>query len=189
MKNEVRIIAWDDCAFSFTATRVRIIGVIFRGAAFMDGLLSAHITKDGMDATETITRTITTSRHYDQLSYIMLDGITLGGLNIVDLVSLYDATQLPVIAVQRKPPNVAAFRAACKKLDQYEERERTITNAGKHFATAISSTNLYFQKHGCSQHECEALIQQTCVRSHVPEPLRVAHLIASGLSGESRGRA
>jgi hypothetical protein len=49
---------------------------------------------------------------------------------------------------------------------------------------------LYIQRAGLSLTQATGLLAGLCVHSLVPEPLRVAHLIAGGLiTGESRGRA
>jgi len=50
--------------------------------------------------------------------------------------------------------------------------------------------NIYYQFKGLSKEEVEKIIKLSCTRSLIPEPLRVAHLIASALiKGESGGRA
>ncbi|MFH0832758.1 MAG: DUF99 family protein [Candidatus Aenigmatarchaeota archaeon] len=185
IKDEIRVIAWDDCAFRFKQKNVLIVGAIFRGGKFLDGLLSTRIKKDGTDATEKIAASILKSRHYDQLSYIMLDGITFAGFNLVDIKKLHKKTKLPVIVIQRKKPDMKKFKEALKIFSDYKKRLNVVSNAGK----ISSSGKIYYQKAGLSNDECEELMKVTCVRSNVPEPIRVAHLIASGLSGESRGRA
>ncbi len=185
MKSEIRIIAWDDCAFSFRQKKVRAIGVVFRGGSFMDGVLSASVGKDGDDATGIIADAITGSRHYDQLSFIMLKGITIAGFNIVDIKELNRKTKLPVIAVQRKKPDMKEFVAALKKFRDADEKLLKMRKAGKFY----SYGELFCQKAGLNARDCGELLKITCTRSNIPEPLRVAHLIASGLSGESRGRA
>lgn len=191
MKKEIRIIAWDDCAFGREQENVRIIGAVFRGSSFMDGLLSTEIEKDGMDVTDKIISAITQSRHYDQLSVIMIDGISFGGLNIADIQKINKKTKLPVIAIQRKEPDIKKFTDALDKLSHPEERKKAVRSAGK----VHKHGKTYFQKSGLDEKECEEIIKMTCIRSFVPEPIRVAHLIASGLSRthkqgfESRGRA
>lgn len=42
---------------------------------------------------------------------------------------------------------------------------------------------VYYQKIGVSRKSAEEIIRVSCTRSLVPEPLRVAHLIGSGLKG------
>ncbi len=50
--------------------------------------------------------------------------------------------------------------------------------------------NIYYQFKGLKQKEAEEIIRLSCTRSLIPEPLRVAHLMASALiKGESGGRA
>jgi len=186
IKKEVRIIAWDDCRFSFAQKSVQLVGVVFRGGDFLDGLLSTKIEKDGTDTTEKIAHSVLVSRHYDQLSYIMLDGITFGGLNVVDIKELYEKTKLPVIVIQRKMPNKKEFLKAMKNLSDFSVRKKAVASAGKFHKY---SESLCYQKAGLSIKECENILKITCIRSVVPEPMRIAHLIASGLSRELHGRA
>lgn len=188
-KKEVRIIAWDDCAFRFRQKKVRIIGVIFRGGDFLDGMLSAVITKDGNDATDKIASAVLKSRHYDQLSYIMTNGISFGGLNILDIRGLHARTGLPVIAVVRRKPDRRQFTAALGKFADAKSRTSIVMKTG----AVVKFGEIFYQKAGMTKKECEELLRLTCTRAKIPEPLRAAHLIASGLSSsrgyESRGRA
>ncbi|MBA3064320.1 DUF99 family protein, partial [Candidatus Woesearchaeota archaeon] len=49
---------------------------------------------------------------------------------------------------------------------------------------------IFVQAIGLSLKQAEEIIDITCTHSLLPEPLRVAHLIAGGVvDGESRGRA
>ncbi len=193
VKPEVRIIAWDDCAFGFNDKSVMIIGAVFRGGKFIDGLVSATIEKDGTDATDRISESVRASRHYDQLSLIMLNGISFAGFNMADMQMIHEKTGLPVIAVTRRRHDVRKFLAAMKRLGNYDRRRSCVKRAGKIY----KHEKLFYQKCGIGTGECKEIFKITCVQSNIPEPLRVAHLIASGLSRrdnrtgvyESRGRA
>ena len=55
----------------------------------MDGVLRSDITKDGLDATDVICNMIKKSKHYGQIRVVMLDGITYGGFNVVDIEEAY----------------------------------------------------------------------------------------------------
>ena len=191
-KKEMRIIAWDDCAFGFRQKSVLLVGVVFRGGQFLDGLLSTRVEKDGLDATDEISYSVNKSRHRDQLSLVMLDGITFAGLNMVDIRKLRGATRLPVIAIQRDMPDMKKFMLAMKRVKGYGKRQEMVKAAGKIY----KYKEIHYQKNGLTCKECEELLRITCTRSKMPEPIRVAHLIASGLSRrthegifESRGRA
>lgn len=200
IKPEIRIIAWDDCAFQFNDKRVLVVGVVFRGGSFIDGLLSTSIKKDGLNATEKVSKRILSSRHYDQLSLIMLKGISFGGLNIINIREMNKKTKLPIIVVIRSTPNLNKFKDAMKKLSNYKKRMKAVDDAGEIY----KYKNIFYQKCGISSGQCEEIFRVTCTRSNIPEPLRVAHIIASGLSRkdikqndergslsgyESRGRA
>ncbi|MBI2232933.1 MAG: DUF99 family protein [Candidatus Aenigmarchaeota archaeon] len=185
IKDEIRIIGWDDCSHKSGQKNVLVVGVVFRGGKFIDGLLSTGVKKDGFDATEKLAERITGSRHYDQLSVIMLDGITMAGFNVVDLKELNKKTRLPVIAVLRKKPDKKSFFEAMKKPGNSKKRLEIAKRAGKIY----SYEKIFYQKSGLSTRDCEKVLSITCLHGNMPEPIRVAHLIASGLSGESRGRA
>jgi hypothetical protein len=48
--------------------------------------------------------------------------------------------------------------------------------------------NAYVQRVGISLEEAESVIERFAVHGHIPEPIRVSHLIAGALvDGESRG--
>ncbi len=52
IKREIRILAIDDSAL--LNKKVMIIGTLFRGGDWMDGVLRSDVTKDGLDATDVI---------------------------------------------------------------------------------------------------------------------------------------
>ncbi|MBI2579114.1 MAG: DUF99 family protein [Candidatus Aenigmarchaeota archaeon] len=188
-KPEVRIIAWDDCSFKYRTKKVRLVGVVYRGGSFPDGLLSSSIKKDGLDATEKISAAINSSRHYDQLSLIMTDGITFAGFNVVDIKQLAKQTKMPVIAVIRKKPDMQQFLQALGKFGSLKKRKNAVRNAGKIYKYKSRFGDIFYQKRGLGSRDAKEILKITCIRSNIPEPIRVAHLIATGLSGESRGRA
>ena len=72
--------------------KVMVVGTVYRGGDWMDGVLRSDITKDGLDATAVICRMILNSKHYSQIRAIMLDGITYAGFNVIDIEKLYRET-------------------------------------------------------------------------------------------------
>ena len=66
-----------------------------------------------------------------------------------------------------------------------------ILNAGKIKVCELKNLKkAYYQTIGLEDEEAEDIIRLSSTRSLQPEPLRVAHIIASGIvKGESRGRA
>ena len=190
VRKEIRIIGWDDTRHTRKMKTVLLVGPIFRGGQFLDGMLSVRITRDGLDSTEKIARSILKSRHYDQLSVIMLDGITFAGFNIVDIHALHKRTNLPVIAVQRKKPNMREFMGAIRKVFRnWKKRIAIVERTGRVIEFNKNGKLLYYQFAGIDRSRAEQILDISTIRGNVPEPIRAAHLIAGGLSGESHGRA
>jgi endonuclease V-like protein UPF0215 family len=161
------------------------VGVLFRGGCWLDGVMSTRVEVDGFDATDKIASMVNSSQHHKQLRVIMLDGVTFAGFNIVDMKKLFAKTQLPVIAITRDEPDFDEIRKALKNLPRSEERWKAIQNAGE--ITKVYTRNrkekVYIGTAGIQEEDAEKIIRLTSTRSSIPEPLRVAHLIASGTSG------
>jgi endonuclease V-like protein UPF0215 family len=112
IKPEIRILGIDDSAL--LSEKVMIVGAVFRGGDWIDGVLRSEITKDGLDATEVICKMIKESKHYGQIRAVILDGITYGGFNVVDIQMLYRETGIPVIVVMRSYPDFEKIKSALK---------------------------------------------------------------------------
>jgi endonuclease V-like protein UPF0215 family len=191
LKKEIRIVGFDDGAFSPRSKQlVPVIGLIYRGGEFPDGALRTDVEVDGTDATEKIIKLINSSRHKQQLKVIMFDGITLGGFNVLDIKEIYEKTGLPVIVINRKLPDLEKVKKALEKFEDFEKRWRCIQNAGKIKSCRVKGGKVYYQVVGLSDEEAEEIINLSSTRSYIPEPLRVAHIIATAVvKGESYGHA
>jgi endonuclease V-like protein UPF0215 family len=185
IKPEIRVLGVDDGVFfPHVKGLVPVVGVVFRGGYWLDGVMHTKVEVDGFDATEKIVSMIINSPHYKQLRVIMLDGITFAGFNVVNIKELNSETKLPVITVTREQPNFAEIREALKNLPKSQERWQNIQSAGKMFEVSTRSENekVYIQTSGILEEDAKKILQLTSTRSSVPEALRVAHLIASGIS-------
>jgi len=184
VKSEIRIIGVDDGAFTpQSAEDVRVVGVVFRGGSWFDGILWTTVKVDGLDATEKISNMITNSPHYGQLRVIMLDGVTFAGFNVVDIQKLHQSTALPVLAITKNKPCLSDVKSAIQKIPNSKERLASLKNAGEMIEIeTIRQTTIFVHRAGTSKEDARKIISISSTRSSVPEPLRVAHMIASSLS-------
>jgi endonuclease V-like protein UPF0215 family len=185
IKPEIRVLGVDDGAFvPHVAGQVPVIGVVFRGGYWLDGVMHTTIAVDGFDATDRIASMIVGSSHFKQLRVIMLNGITFAGFNIVDVKALNVATKLPVITVTREKPDFAEIHQALRNLPNSEGRWEALLGAGEpvKVSTRGGKAQVYMQTAGVSEEDAEKIVRLTSTRSNIPEALRVAHLIASGIS-------
>jgi hypothetical protein len=191
IKEEVRIVGFDDAPFEKgRKKKVPVVGAIYRGGKIFDGVLFVKVDVDGNDATSKLIKAVNSSRHKPQLKVIMLDGITVGGFNVIDLKELHEKTDLPVIAINRKLPDIKSVKNALKNFRDFKKRWEKIKNAGKIKKFKFKDKFIYYQCKGIERDEAEEIIRISCTRGYIPEPLRVAHLIAAALvKGESHGKA
>ena len=92
------------------------------------------------------------------------------------------AAGLPVLALTHDKPDLEAIREALKNLPNAEERWNMALEAGEIHEVQNNGTKVYVEISGISICDAEKIIKLTSTRSSLPEPLRVAHLIASGIS-------
>lgn len=181
IKKEIRIIGIDDAPFvPKTEGSTRVFGVVLRGCLWVEGVLQTSIEIDGDDCTDKINEMITKSPHYGQLRVIMLAGITFGGFNIVDINRLFEETKLPIIVVIERPPDLQAIKVALKHTVNWEKRWEIIQKSGPihEYHTKKKVKNpVYFQIKGLELKDAQQILKISAGVSHIPEPVRVAHLI------------
>lgn len=185
MKSEIRVLGIDDSPFEFRSRNVLVVGTFFRGGKMLDGLISFYIKKDGDDSTKNLIKSINSSKFKPQLQAILLDGIALGGFNVIDIKELNKKTGIPVIVVMRGYPDKKKMFSVLKKIKQ-ESKIKLIKKAGKIYQI----DKIHIQFTGINFEDAKKVIKITTTYADIPEPLRIAHIIASGIiKGESHGRA
>jgi len=189
VKDEIRLLGVDDASFEFSQDQSYLIGSIFRGGKFLEGLIIKQITVDGFDVNDKIIAMINKSRHGSQINTILLDGITFAGFNIAQLRKIASATGRGVVAVSRKEPDLKRVKRALKHVNESEKRLDMIEAAGQAKELRLEQGNVYFQHQGVTEDKARQILQLSATRSLIPEPIRVSHMIGSALvEGETKGR-
>jgi uncharacterized protein len=143
-------------------------------------LRAGWITVDRLDATSTAELLLGQSRHVP----ILLSGVTFGGFNLIDPSKIQQLCKAPVIVVIRsRPDNRAVKRALSGHFPDWKERWELIKSLGPlHKVRTIATEDpLFFERFGCSTQEARSILKDLAFVSRVPEPLRVAGIIARGL--------
>jgi len=184
VKKEIRILGIDDARFRRGVDKwTRLIGVVFRGGNWMEGCMQTPIRVDGDDATDRLVNMVNESPHLGQLRLIMTADTIVAGVNVIDLPEVADRTGLPIIAISDSEPEMdrvtKAFQRICP--DHWEEKLTTLSAAGpiRAIKSHIDRVPVYVQWAGLPFKQAQELVQKTATHSRLPEPVRVAHLIAS----------
>jgi uncharacterized protein len=190
MKAKSRFLGIDDAPFRFSDETVPVVGVVVQAPSYIEGVLTTLVEVDGHDATERIAAMVSGSRYREGLAMVLLDGAAVGGFNVIDLDALHARVSRPIVTVTRDKPNLLAIETALRRrFDDWEERLRVMRSHPVHAIRSRGGT-LRVSYVGTEASAVQEALGLTTVRGVLPEPLRIAHLIAAGIArGESRGRA
>ena len=165
---------------------VPIVGTVYSGDR-LEGVLSGRVRRDGANSTRELRRLIGDSKFAAQLQLVLLQGIALAGFNVVGVPRLSADLGLPVLVVARRAPRREAMRRALLEgIPGGARKWALVERLGEMEPVA----GVYVQRVGLSREEALAVLQASARNGAIPEPLRVAHLIAGGMAtGQSSGRA
>ena len=163
---------------------VPVVGVLMEGNDLVEGVALTHFPVDGGDATGFLAEWIRSLRFHEALHAVVLGGITMAGLGLVDIGVLAAEIGAPVLAVTRKATGRSRLGEALHAAG-LPDRLPIVDRTPPAFRAA---PGLYVACAGAEQAEAARLIQATIRKSRMPEPLRVAHLVAQAVSrGQSVG--
>ncbi len=190
MKQQMRVLGIDDSPFKFGDCKALIVGALVRIPNYLEGVMKSDVTVDGSDSTDAVIAMISNSRYRDQIRAVMLDGIALAGFNVLDLVRIHETLDVPVISVTRDRPDTEKMKAALMKhFDDWEERYSLMTRLELRTIQTEHSP-LIASGVGLPWRDLEDIVVKSTVRGVIPEPVRLAHLIATAMvKGESHGRS
>jgi uncharacterized protein len=179
-KPHFHVVGVDDGAFRREERWAPIAAVMMAVPTRVEAIRTGRVRVDGEDATEAIAALVRETGGLEGVRAVLLDGAVVGGFNVVDLDRLHRAVGRPVVAVTRRTPDFPAIRAALRKWfpRDAEERWRRL-RAHRLFRVPYPELPLLVSAVGCRREEAAQLVRRTTVEGHVPEPIRLAHLVAS----------
>jgi endonuclease V-like protein UPF0215 family len=156
-----------------------LAGVVMRADLLIDGLAFSYATVGGMDATAAVLRLVRSLNRAD-INLLLVNGCVISWFNIIDLNEVYQQLQLPLICVT------------------YEDSEGLEAHIAKHFEGAERDSRLeayqrlnqraplqlrdqytvFIRCLGIQLAEAEAVLNKFTLQGKVPEPVRVAKLVA-----------
>jgi endonuclease V-like protein UPF0215 family len=204
----LNVIGFDDGPFERDHRGdVLLVGAVCAGTR-LDGVVAGRVRRDGANAAQKMVDLVRKSQFGEHLQAVLLQGIAVGGFNVVDVHALAKALRIPVLVVTRRKPDVDAVRRALfsdappfrPRVRGAARKWRLIQAAGPMELLAASrraqkrgesgGPTLYVQRIGLSVEAARRLVTDTTLHGNIPEALRLAHLIAGGITtGRSRGRA
>lgn len=164
-------------SFKKNSKKSVLAGIVMRSDLVIDGVVLDYATVKGDDATDSIIRMYDNLGRSD-INLIMLDGLIISMYNIIDIDRLYEHIKKPIIAVTFEESEgldehiKRVFTNYHKKLQAYHklgERSKLLLKTGY---------TLYVRSKGIDQEESRRVLNKFILQGSIPEPIRVAKLIA-----------
>jgi len=159
-----------------------LAGIVMRSDFIIDGVGFNRITVGGMDATEGIMHLVESLRR-DDINLMMLNGCVISWFNIVDIQEVYERLQIPLICVTYEESEGLEEHIA----KHFEANERDVRiEAYKKLGDRVP-VKLYDQFEvlirflGIEKTDAEMVLKKFTAHGRVPEPLRVARIVARAL--------
>lgn len=177
----MQIAGIEDGKFKKGVTKRALLTAVLLKKLQIEGVKFAEVTVDGLDATAKAVKILS---EWD-FDVVMLAGVSFAGFNVIDPTVLYEKFQKPIVVVSRtKPDNKAVKRALIRHFKDWEIRWGVFEKLGAIHKVTVTAGKppLYVETVGADVKWTALLIKTLVTCSRIPEPIRVARLIARGLS-------
>jgi len=181
----LRVVGVEDGSFFRELQGCRIqkalfVCVLLRGT-WIDDFQADKITVDGLDATDKL---IAMLRHWN-FDAVMLAGVSFAGFNLVDPTAVFKELNKPVVVISRtEPNNIAVKKALRQHFGDWRVRWSIFKKLGpvSEVVSMPSEPPVYVEVIGAELDWASKLIRATSTCCRIPEPIRVARLVAHGLT-------
>ena len=168
-------------SFSQNSKKSVLSGIVMSTDLVIDGFVVGYSTVGGDDATDSI---LTMYEKLDRpdVSFLLISGIVISLYNIVDVKRISGKTGLPVIGVTYEESSGIEEAIKYHFPESYEAKLAEYSKLGsREKITLHTSHNLYIRNEGCTVLEAKQLLDKVTSQGSIPEPLRIAQLLANTL--------
>jgi len=158
-----------------------LAGVVLRSDWIIDGFTFSKATLGGMDATEKVIGMYKALGRND-INVLMLNGCVISWYNVIDLQRVYEETAKPLICVTYEESEgldkyfLELFPEDCgKRLEIYHK------NGPRTPVKLHTGHEVYVRFYGMKLEEAKGILNKLTLHGAIPEPLRVARLLARGI--------
>ena len=159
-----------------------LAGVMMRADLIIDGIVWDKVSIQGMDSTITIIEMIRRMSRSD-FNGILLRGTIIAGYNIVDLTLLHETFGLPAISVTSEPQENLRDHLIHTFPSEWKPRWEVACRNGEPKSLSLETgSKVFLQWKGSDWNEVQSLIRRLTRFGGIPEPLRVARMLARTLA-------
>ena len=161
--------------------RSRLAGIVMRRDFVIDGFIFGHCTIGGDDATNSILK-MYSKLGRDDINFVLISGLIIAMYNVIDVVTIHKQTGLPIIGVTYEDSQGIESAIKHHFPDSYEQKIEKYHKLGRRSKVRLhTGYDIYLRTEGCTTKEAQKLLDHFTLQGTVPEPLRVAQLLAKSL--------
>jgi hypothetical protein len=176
---KLRVVGTEDGSFQRNSAKTVLAAVLFQDL-WVEDIRFTYITVDGFDATEKFTNMLYGWR----FDIVLLASLSFGGFNVIDPHEVFRKFHKPVIVVSRRKPDNKAVREALRRhFYDWKRRWKIFRNAAPVYLLGKEST-VYVELAGLDVVFAREILDKLTLFGRVPEPIRVARIIARGISSK-----
>lgn len=158
-----------------------VAGIVMRGDIRIDGAGVCRPTVGGTDSTDELI-SMYHRLHRSDIRAWMLGGSAISWFNIIDLVSLHENTGVPIVCVTYHSSEGIEKYLREYFPSEWEKRLAVLERAGERALVPLKSGySVYINNIGMSLEKARRLVDLFTLDGRVPEPIRVARLLAATL--------
>ena len=158
-----------------------LAGVVMRADMTIDGFTFSKAKVGGMDATEKILEMYRGLKR-DDITLLLLNGCVISWYNVIDLHRVAEETGLPLICVTYNEST--GLEKYFKELFPEDWKSRVEIYRKNKSRTAVKLSTgytVYIRFIGMKMEEAKGILNKFTSHGSIPEPLRVARLLARSL--------
>ncbi len=155
-------------------------GVLARRDGFVEDVVFDTATLGGVDGTEAASRILKTLARPD-VNLVMLDGCIVSFYNWIDGESLWQRFGKPVACYIFEEPRGEVEKAVRKLFSDWQRRLEAYTKLGQPAPYYTKSGyKIYIRAWGIDYLDAGRAAEATIKQGKLPEPIRIAKILASG---------
>jgi len=169
-------------SFRRDSAKAFLAGVVMRSDLLIDGFSFAYTTISGDDATSSVI-SLYKSLGREDVNLIMISGTVISMYNIVDVNKVFEETGKPVLALTYRSSK--GIEEAIKKYfpNNWEGKIEAYRRLGPRKEIKLKTGFKVFVRNiGIDDFDSRLILNRFTVFGRIPEPIRVARLIARSLA-------
>jgi len=165
-------------SFKETHKVSQLAGVVMRRDFIIDGFVFGQSTVEGNDATDAILQMYHKLNRAD-ISFVMISGLIISMYNIVDIKKIWNQLKIPVIGVTYEDSKGIDDAIKYHFPDSYQSKIGEYQKLGQRTKVQLhTGYDVFVRIEGCTIDEARSLLNTMTLQGAMPEPLRVAQMLA-----------